>query len=71
MPLKPLSTQCQIIKALKYHILTADLYHAVKSFKGKLYICETCHKHLNKNEFVCQAVCNKMSLDPIPDKFKD
>lgn len=21
---------------------------------------ETCHKHLNKNEILCQAVCNKI-----------
>ena len=54
----------------KYDILTAELYHGVKSFDEKLYICETCHKHLYKNEIPCQAVCNKMALDPISDQLK-
>ena len=43
----------------------------MKSFDERLYICETCHKHLNKNEIPCQAVCNKMAVDPIPSEFKD
>ena len=55
----------------KYNFLTTELYHPVKSFDEKLYICETCHKHLTKNEIPCQAVCNKMALDPIPNQFKD
>ena len=42
----------------------------MKSFDEKLYIYETCHKHLYKNEILCQAVCNKMALDPIPDQLK-
>lgn len=33
----------------------------------KLYIRETCQKLLNKNEIPCQAVCNKIALDHIPD----
>ena len=30
------------------------------------------HKHLYKNEIRCQAVCNKIASDPIPDvkRFK-
>ena len=43
----------------------------MKSFDTKLYICETCHKHLIKNEIPCQAVCNKMAIFPIPDILKD
>ena len=43
----------------------------MKSFDERLYICETCHKHLNKNEIPCQAVCNKMAVDPIPSELKD
>ena len=43
----------------------------MKSFDEKLYICETCYKHLHKNEILCQAVCNKITLDPIPDELKD
>ena len=35
-----------------------------------LFICETCHKHLNKNETPCKAVHNKLILDPIPDQLK-
>ena len=34
-------------------------------------ICETCHKHFNKNEIPCQAVCNIMASDHIRDKFKN
>ena len=34
-------------------------------------ICETCHKHLNKNEIPSRAVCNKMAVDPIPNELKD
>ena len=47
------------------------MYHAVKLFDEKLYVWETCHKHLNKNEITCQAVCNKMSLDFIPGESKN
>ena len=43
----------------------------MKSFDGKLYIFETGPKHLYKNEIQCQAVCNKLVLDPIPDELKD
>ena len=50
-------------------IITSELYHTVNSFDEKLYIRETCHKHLYKNEIPCQAICNKMALDPIPDEF--
>ena len=56
----------RLCKHKKYKILTPELYHSVKSFDERLYICETCHKHLNKNEIPCQAVCNKMAVDPIP-----
>ena len=36
-----------------------------------MYICETCYKHLYKNEIPCQAVCNKMALYSITDKLKN
>ena len=48
-----------------------ELYHSVKSFNEELYICVSCHKHLNKNKNSCQAVCNKMALDPISDELKN
>ena len=54
----------------KYIIHIAELRHPVKLFDEKLYICETCHKYLYKNEVPCQAVCNKMALVPIPDQLK-
>ena len=47
------------------------MYHPVRSFDEKPYICETCHKHLYKNKIPCQGVCNKKPLDPIPDELKD
>ena len=46
-------------------ILSAEKFHE------KIYICDTCHKHLSENEMPCQTVFNKMSLDPIPDELKD
>ena len=61
----------RLFKYEKYHILTADLHHPVKSFDEKFYICQTCHEHLYKNDIPCQAVCNKMALDPIPDELRD
>ena len=65
--------QCRVkfFKHEKYQTLTPDLYHLVKSFDEKLNICETCQKHLYKSETPCQAVCNKMALDSIPDQLKD
>ena len=41
----------------------------MKIFDEKFYICEACHKHLYKNEIPCQAVCNKIDLDLIPDEL--
>ena len=35
-----------------------------------LFICKTCHKHLNKNETPYKTVYNKLILDPIPDQLK-
>ena len=43
----------------------------MSSFDEKIYIFDTCHKHLSRNEIPCQAVFNKMSLDSIPDQLKD
>ena len=43
----------------------------MRSFNEKNYICHTCHKHISRNEMPCQAVFNKMSLDPILDELKD
>ena len=34
----------------KCHILTAKLYYSVRSFDDKIYICNTCHKHVSRNE---------------------
>ena len=38
----------RFFKHKKYQILTSELYHPVKSFNKKLYICEACQKHLIK-----------------------
>ena len=43
----------------------------MRSFDEKTYICDTCHKHLSRNEMPCQAVFNIMRLNPIPDELKD
>ena len=63
--------QCSVrfSKHEKYESLVSELYHPVKSFNEKLYICEAWHKHLSKNEIPCQAVFNKMAFDPISDQL--
>ena len=61
----------RLFKYKKYYILCAELYHRVKLFDEKLYVCETCHKDLNKNVIPCQEVCNKIDLAPIPDELKN
>ena len=55
----------RLFKYEKCHILSAELYHSVKSFDEQLYMCKTFYKHLHKDEIPCQVVCNKMTLDPI------
>ena len=60
----------RLLKLEKYHILTAKWYHPEKPFDEKLYICETCHEHLYKNEIPCQEVCNNLALDPILDELE-
>ena len=61
----------RFFKHEKYQILTSELYHLVKSFDEKRYICETCQKHLYENKIPCQTVYNKMALDPLPEELKD
>ena len=38
---------------------------------GKVYICHTCHDHLNKKQIPPQAQANNMELDPIPPELHD
>ena len=71
MSSKPDKHSVRFIKHAKYEIVTSLLYHPVKSFDEKLYICATCQKYLYKNTIPFQTVCNKMALDPIPDELKD
>ena len=54
----------------KYNILMPKCHSFVNSFDGKIYICETCHKHLTKGVIPCQSVSNKMELDPIPKELQ-
>ena len=37
----------RLFKHEKYHNLTAELHHLLKSFNEKFYVCETCHKHIH------------------------
>ena len=43
----------------------------MRSFDEKTYIRDIFHKRLSRNEIQCQAVFNKMSLDPITDELKN
>ena len=40
----------KLFKHETHHILTVELYHSVRSFNEMLYICETCHEDIDKNE---------------------
>ena len=42
----------------------------MNSFDEKFYVCETCHRHLHKNETSGQVVCKKMAVDPTPNEVK-
>ena len=55
----------------KYRIFTAEVYCSVSSFDGIIYVSDTCHKHLSRNEIPCQTVFNKMSLDSISDELNN
>lgn len=46
------------------------LQQIILGFDGKTHTCQTYCKHLSKSEIPCQAVCNKLALDPIPKEFK-
>ena len=69
MSLKPYQRSVRFVKHEKYHILNAKSYHSVNSFDEKLYICETCHRHLYKSEASCRTVCHEVTLDPTPNEF--
>lgn len=43
----------------------------MRSFDEKNYIFDTCHKHFCRNKMSCQAVFNRISLDPILRELKD
>ena len=53
-----------------YSSLVKELVHLVSSFDGRLYICRTCHKKVKKN-VPCQAVCNKLAAELLPNEFRD
>ena len=59
------------IRLFEQYILTGEQHCLVRSFYEKTYVYDTCHKHPSRNEMPCQAVFNKMSLDPITDELKD
>ena len=54
-----------------YNVLASELCHPVTYIYGKIYVCETCRKHLSKIAIPCQAVCNKMETDRISNELKD
>ena len=60
--------RCVIIfKIEKYVIDVIDFYYEVINSDGKLYICLTCHKKLNKSEIPAQSVHNKLEIYDFPD----
>ena len=51
----------------KYKI--QHVFADTKSFDGKEYICKTCHSKVLKGSIPCQAVCNNLYLDEIPQEL--
>ena len=41
------------------------------SFDGNLYICSTCHLKVKNNKVPCQAVFNKLGIEPIPKELSE
>ena len=56
----------------KYNEIPDSVYISrISSYDGKEYICKTCHSKLLKNKIPCQAVCNNMQINELPDNFSD
>ena len=46
-----------------------NLFTDIKSFDQKQYICKTCHSKVLKGKTPCQAVCNEMYVDDVPNEL--
>ena len=51
--------------------LSTDCHLSIENICQESHICETYHKHLNKNEILRQVVHSNMGLDPIPEELKN
>ena len=54
-----------------YSSLVKKLVHLVSSYDGRLYICRTCHNKVKKNNVPCQAVSNTLTVELLPNEFRD
>ena len=56
----------------KYNVdhLNQNLFTNVESCDKHKYICITCDRNLLKGLLPCQAVCNKLGIDDLPDEIK-
>ena len=50
----------------KYQIKVEDRTSLKATYNSKHYICKTCHTKLKNNKTPCQAVWNKLEVDPLP-----
>ena len=50
----------------KYQIKVEDHTSLKATYNSKHYICKTCHTKLKNNKTPCQAVWNKLKVDPLP-----
>ena len=46
----------------KHKELIKNMFHFIPSHGNSVYICKTCAQKLNKNQILCQAVCNKLQI---------
>ena len=58
-----------VIILVKGKYKTPHLFTDTNSFDGKEYICKTCHSKILKGSIPCQAVCNNLYLDEIPQEL--
>ena len=50
--------------------LNQNLFTNVESYDNRQYICITCDRLLSTGLLPCQAVCNKIEIDDLPNEMK-
>ena len=67
----PQSVDGQLIPLLSLLRVKLRPVSSSDMFNGKIYIYEKCHMQVSKNAIPCQAVCNQMEIDLIPNEIRN